>query len=140
MKTLLWLDDIRDPHISDWLMRYAPQFAYGEGQVVWVKDYDSFCKWIKENGLPDQISFDHDLGLDKFQSLREEGLSKRKFKKLRQDGEFKSGKDAANWLVDYCMDNKVGLPKWGVHSANPTGADNIRGLLISFENFLKNNS
>ena len=88
MKTLLWLDDIRDPNVGDWLMSCAPQFAYGEGQVMWVKDYDSFCAWIKEHGMPDQNSFDHDLGLDKFQSLRDKGMSKRGFKKLRQTGEF----------------------------------------------------
>lgn len=139
MKTLLWLDDVRDPNVGTWLMAYAPQFAYGEGQVVWVKDYDSFCAWIKEHGMPDQISFDHDLGLDKFQSLRDKGMSKRGFKKLRQAGEFKSGKDAANWLVNYCLDNDVDLPKWGVHSANPTGADNIRSLLKNFEDFRKKN-
>lgn len=139
MKTLLWLDDIRNPHIADWLMMYAPDFAYGEGNVVWVKDYDEFCAWIKEHGLPDRISFDHDLGIPNQLKLREQGLSKRASRKVSK-AESKTGHDCAKWLVDYCMDNKVALPKWGVHSANPTGADNIRGLLISFENFLKNNS
>jgi hypothetical protein len=42
MKTLLWLDDIRDPSVGDWLMSYAPEFAYGEGEVVWVKNFDDF--------------------------------------------------------------------------------------------------
>ena len=40
--------------------------------------------------------------------------------------------DCAKWLVDFCMDNKVELPKFYVHSANPVGADNIRGLLNNF--------
>ena len=26
MKKLLWLDDMRDPFLGDWLMSYAPEF------------------------------------------------------------------------------------------------------------------
>ncbi len=47
MKTLLWLDDIRDPFVGDWLMSYAPRFAYGDGEVVWVKNFDEFVSHIK---------------------------------------------------------------------------------------------
>lgn len=106
MKTLLWLDDIRDPKVSDWLMMYAPDFVY-EGKVLWVKNYNEFIDWILDNGLPDKISFDHDLG------------------------EVKSGFDCAKWLVDYCIDNQKQIPNFVVHSANPVGSENIRYLLIN---------
>jgi len=26
MKKLLWLDDVRDPFVYDWLLRYAPEW------------------------------------------------------------------------------------------------------------------
>lgn len=107
MKTLLWLDDIRNPKISDWLMMWAPDFAYAEGTVVWVKNFDEFVDWIEKNGLPDKISFDHDLG------------------------EVKSGFDCAKWLVEYCLDFKKNIPQFVVHSANPVGSLNIRQLLIN---------
>ena len=127
MKTLLWLDDIRNPHIGDWLMAYAPQFAYGEGEVVWVKNFDDFVSHIKFKGIPDMISFDHDLGEDVAREKVRMGTSKRQARKQKK--ETKSGFDCAKWLVDYCIDNEIPIPHFGVHSANPVGAENIRGLL-----------
>jgi hypothetical protein len=43
----LYLDDIRTPKTKGWDI---------------VRSYDEFVKWIEENGLPDKLSFDHDLG------------------------------------------------------------------------------
>ena len=108
MKKLLWLDDIRNPFMVDWLMCYAPDFDEDRENVVWVKNYEDFVTWIKENGLPYKVAFDHDLGANS-----------------------PDGKDAANWMVDYCLDNGLNIPLFTIQSANPTGADNIRGLLIS---------
>jgi len=116
MKKLLWLDDIRDPKTSDWLLTYAPEYAYGDGEVIWVKNYDEFVSWIEKNGLPDGICFDHDLG------------------------EEKSGYDCAKWLVEYCMDNNLPIPKFNIQSANPTGKININSLLKNYQKFYDNNN
>ena len=118
MKTILWLDDIRDPFvIKEWI--YTIQYLKEEYleiedepcEVQWVKTQIEFEKYIKENGLPDLISFDNDLGIG--------------------NGE---GYDCAKWLVEYCMDNNVQLSKWFIHSANPVAKENIKNLLINFEN------
>jgi hypothetical protein len=127
MKTLLWLDDIRNPFTDNWLGDYAPQFSNGEGKVVWVKNYDEFINHIIFNGIPDMISFDHDLGEDVAKKRVFNGMSKRQARSLKR--ETKSGYDCTKWLVDYCLDNGVSIPHFGVHSANPVGAENIRGLL-----------
>jgi hypothetical protein len=129
MKTLLWLDDIRDPSVGDWLMSYAPEFAYGEGEVVWVKNFDDFVNHIKFKGMPDMISFDHDLGEDVAKERVSKGMSKRQARIKKR--ETKSGYDCSKWLVDYCLDNEIPIPKFGVHSANPVGAENIRKLLVN---------
>ena len=42
----LFLDDIRKPPDVDWFI---------------VRNYNQFIDWIDKNGLPDIISFDHDL-------------------------------------------------------------------------------
>jgi hypothetical protein len=107
MKTLLWLDDIRDPKTADWLMMYAPDFSNNSSNVIWVKNYSEFIDWILKNDVPYKISFDHDLG------------------------EEKSGFDCAKWLVDYCLDNQKSIPNFVVHSANPVGSENIRHLLLN---------
>lgn len=61
--------------------------------------------WVKINGLPDFISFDHDLGGED---------TSRKF---------------INWLVDALLDEVVYMApsfKFDVHSQNPIGAMWIR--------------
>ena len=115
MKTLLWLDDIRDPNTGDAknFISYLIWEFFDDAptDVIWVKTQSEFENYIKENGLPDLISFDNDLGIG--------------------NGE---GYDCAKWLVEYCIDNNINLPDWHVHSANPVAKENIENLLINFEN------
>ncbi len=93
---IIFLDDVRDPK----------NFGVKESNVIWLKNYKQFVSWIKKNGLPLKIYFDHDLGETS-----------------------KSGHDAAKWLVNYCLNNNKDIPDWEVISANPVGRDNINGLL-----------
>lgn len=134
MKTLLWLDDIRNPHIDNWLRDYAPQFSNGEGGVVWVKNFDGFVNHIKNSGMPDMISFDHDLGEDIAREKVNMGVNKKIARKQKK--EAKSGYDCAKWLVDHCLDNQLPIPHFGVHSANPVGAENIRKLLNNAKKYM----
>lgn len=127
MKKLLWLDDVRNPFMADWLMQYAPQFAYGEGETTWVKSYDEFVEWINVNGLPHTIGFDHDLGQDVANEKVLGGMSKRKSR--REKRTEMSGFECAKWLVDYCIKHKKGIPQFFVQSANPVGKKNIITLL-----------
>ena len=108
MKTLLWLDDVRNPLENDWL-NFSP---IGKNvDVTWVTNYQEFIDHIMIYGLPDAICFDHDLG-----SYEETGY------------------DCAKWLIDYCMKFELPLPKYGIQSANPVGKENIDCLL---KNYLK---
>lgn len=127
MKTLLWLDDVRNPLEDSWIVfsPIPPPF-----KTVWVKSYSEFVEWIIKNGLPGAICFDHDLGMDVALEARSKGMSKRKSRLLKQ--QEKTGYDCAKWLVDYCMDNNLTLPPYNIQSANPVGKENINGLLKSF--------
>lgn len=104
-KTLLWLDDERDPTDARW----NSYFPLETPTIAWVKTYDAFVEWVTQNGLPDAVCFDHDLG------------------------EGKSGFDAAKWLTEYCLSRDSPLPAWNIQSANPIGRDNIISILRSFE-------
>jgi len=42
----LYLDDVRCPKTEGWEV---------------VRTYEDFVDWITKNGLPDEVSFDHDL-------------------------------------------------------------------------------
>ena len=118
--TILWLDDMRNPltyfnktgkaaqsgafirnnkYYSNVFNKYKPNF-------VWVKNIQEFTNYTKTHGLPDLVSFDHDLGV---------GLEK--------------GAVCANWLVDYCKKTNQQLPKCYAHSANPNGIREINQIL-----------
>lgn len=134
MKKLLWLDDYRNPFEDDWLC-FSP--IGKDVQVYWVKSYFEFIEWIEQNGLPDGICFDHDLGKTVEEELLKLGYSKKEARVKKR--EEKTGYDAAKWLVDWCINNKKDLPLWSVQSANPVGRDNINGVLNCFKRFKENN-
>ena len=130
-KLLIWIDDYRDPLDTeiDWLV-FSP--IGRDIDILWVKSYDQFTKWINAHGLPDAICFDHDLGLVNHCDRVSKGMSKRQSRKLKPLE--KTGHDCAKWLVEYCLDMDCELPLWNVQSANPVGKDNINGTLNHYKN------
>ena len=127
---LLWLDDIRDPfeNNGEWLV-FSPLFG-GDYDTIWVKSFDEFVKWINDNGLPDGVCFDHDLGEDVAIELVNKGTNKKVARKVKK--ELPSGYDCAKFLVNYCLINDLDLPLYNIQSANPVGKDNINGLLQNY--------
>ena len=131
MKTLIWIDDLRNPFEKDWVDWLAKGSPIEQPyETIWVKSYDEFIKWIMKNGLPDGLCFDHDLGEDVAKERVASGMPK---KKARMEKKMaKSGMDCAKWLVEYCLDHKLPLPRYNIQSSNPAGKDNINGLLVAF--------
>jgi hypothetical protein len=120
MKKKLYLDDIRIPKDESWKV---------------VKSFEKFVQAIEQE-FPDIISFDHDLGkfaMNDYYKNQYNGVDKINYSYINKNGEM-TGLDCAKWLIDYCMNKSLSLPKCYVHSANPIGSDNIMGLL---NNFLK---
>lgn len=130
MDKLLWLDDLRNPFEGEWLEKFAPEYLSGDCEIVWVKDYHAFTDWIKKNGLPTKIAFDHDLGEDVAKGKVAKGMSKRQARKEKRL--TPTGLDAVEWVVDYCIDKGLEFPKWVIQSANPVGVENMRSLILNF--------
>ncbi|WNJ18799.1 cyclic-phosphate processing receiver domain-containing protein [Pontibacter sp. G13] len=106
----LFLDDIR-----------TIEMVYGkgrEGDFDIVRSYEAFVAYIQAHGLPDFISFDNDLGLDPNGEVAQDGYA------------------AAKWLV-YESGLDLRNLQFHVHSANPVAAEQIRGLLGNYIQFLK---
>lgn len=121
----LFLDDIRSPKDAIGLVpSHMNQFYWANDWDV-VRSHNEFVDWIVTNGVPDFVSFDHDLAdehYDEFMNLRDRSF----------EGYVpmeKTGYESAKWLVDHCLDKGVGLPEYQVHSANPVGKANIQGYL-----------
>ena len=128
MKTYnLFLDDIRNPKDCCHYMP-NPKF-YSDSEFVVVRNYDEFVNFIKKNGLPNIISFDHDLGeLNYPDDMYKDTGSYETF------GE-KTGMDCAKWLVDFCMNTAQDIPDYIIHSMNPVGGKNIFMYLDNYRKF-----
>ena len=97
----LWLDDIRQVPDSTWTCAHTVTQAQN---------------LIKKYGVPDSISFDHDLG---------EGLT---------------GYDFAKWLCIKDDNKECIIPDdftYTVHSANPVGAKNIQMYMDTYLKYFK---
>lgn len=126
LKKALYLDDVRTPAVN--IPGYEPW--------VIVRSYDEFVAHITEHGIPDFISFDHDLAdehmQDYFSQVKQYGFQTPSYDKFKE----KTGLTCAMWLVEYCMDNNLVPNKCAVHSHNPVGAKNIQDCINSFKKHL----
>ena len=89
-----------------------------ETDFVIVRNFEAFQSTILENGLPEFISFDNDLGLDENDEIGPDGYA------------------AAKWLVYESGLNLINL-QFHVHSANPVASKQIQGLLENYIAHLK---
>ena len=106
----LFLDDVRDPN----------KFLNDLRTWVVVRNYDQFVDTITNKGLPDFVSFDHDLEISHY------GINLGDIKQLER-----TGYDCAKWLIEYCMKTSQPLPNFQIHSMNPVGTINISQLLLA---------
>jgi hypothetical protein len=128
----LFLDDIRIPKDAIGLVSSNLNQIYWDNDWSVVRNYFEFCNYIQKFGLPDFISFDHDLADDHYNDLfSDENWSKNDNDIVLKYDEYKekTGYECAKWLVDWCLENKKSLPECVVHSANPVGKQNIETYL-----------
>ena len=127
----LFLDDIRVPYLNDNNIMsnaycYTKYYKYKSEDWIIVTNYDEFITYIINNGLPKLISFDNDLSDMHYITNDESKYTE------------KTGYDCAKWLCEYCINNKLHLPEYIIHSMNPVGKINIDTYLKNFKkNFEK---
>lgn len=131
-KRALYLDDIRTP--TDTLPGYEPWEI--------VRNYEEFTRWIMDNGLPDLVSFDHDLAdehmQDYYDQIAKIGWQSPSYNQYKE----RTGLDCAKFLCEsfefmISMDapdspHSEKFPTCVVHSHNPVGADNIKSYINGF--------
>jgi hypothetical protein len=126
----LFLDDVRRPQEPYY---YTRDSKYIDLEWITAKNFNEFRKTIFEKGLPDMVSFDHDLSAEQY-SIKMEFNSWEEYYNI-EDREM-TGYDCAKWLCEYCLEYNKKFPKYLVHSFNHIGAENIRNYI---RNFLKHN-
>lgn len=101
MSYKLFLDDWRDPVNPD--------------EWVIARSYDEAVEIMTQRGMPNFVSFDHDLSEDHYANNNYTGFSK-------------TGYDLAKWFMDQVMLHGARLPDdfaYSIHSMNPVGSKNI---------------
>ncbi len=135
----LFLDDIRIPKDAIGLVPSNLNQLYWENDWVVVRDFHQFCNYLQKFGVPDFISFDHDLADDHYNDFfSDENWSKDDSGIILKYDEYKekTGYECAKWLVDFCLEKGHKLPDYQVHSANPVGKKNIESYLLNAKKHL----
>jgi hypothetical protein len=112
----VFLDDIRVPKMSHNETRgLGMQYSNTKDWVI-IRDYFDFIDFVKNNfDKIDLISFDHDLACYK-------------------DGQEFTGKNAVDYLINFCLDNNKQFPDWYAHTDNITGKKNIISTILNYLN------
>ena len=121
MSYYLFLDDLRNPSDVSWV-----QIPRDRIYDI-VRSYEEFVSCVNRIGLPDFVTFDHDLADEHYVAM----LAECEGKKDVYYGVEKSGYDCAKWLVDYCVDNGAKFPDYMVHSMNPIGRERIDAYIAN---------
>jgi hypothetical protein len=117
----LFLDDVRRPKTT---FQYMGLPIYNEPNWIIVRNYYAFISLIETKGLPDVISFDHDLS---FEHYKQQNFD------YTDETYEKTGYHCAKWLIDYCIDNELKVPtRIIVHSMNSYGSLNIKSLFETY--------
>lgn len=116
----LFLDDNRVPY--DVFKNTIDPIYENNNEWSIVKNYGEFVNTILESGLPEIISFDHDLSQNHYLPENQSNID---YNNLKD----RTGYDAALWLIGYCRMNNINLPIVKVHSSNPEGKKNIEKVL-----------
>jgi hypothetical protein len=129
LKTALYVDSTSTP--VDTIPGYKPW--------VIVQNYEEFTEYIKLNGIPDYISFEHDLAVEhisdfiKNQTIGAEAINYEQF-------EEKTGYDCALWLCEHIEEQRekgidLKINAVGVHSINPGGTMNILHCINEYKSY-----
>lgn len=125
----LFLDDERNPRDVTWV-------AIPRVQYEVVRNFDQFVRIVTSFGLPEFVTFDHDLADEHYRHMLTDNSLNRHTAFVDDEfgglnvtfdyGAEKTGFDCAKWLVDFCIDRGLKFPNYEVHSMNPVGAERIR--------------
>ena len=123
----LFLDDLRMPKDT---FDYMGLPIYISVDWSIVRNYYAFVQIIEGKGIPDIISFDHDLADKHYDPQIVEGEP---YEKIYDMFDEKTGYHCAKWLLDYCIGiNEKPPAQIYIHSMNPAGSMNIKSLFDTY--------
>lgn len=122
MKYSLFLDDERQLFDVKWV-----QLPWHHKWLI-ARNYGEFVDLVMDLGLPEFVSFDHDLAdfHYKIGSLENESGQRANLINMNFNyGSEKTGFDAMKWLVGYCSVHEKKFPPYAIHSLNGVAAERM---------------
>jgi hypothetical protein len=119
----LFIDDERDPIDVAWAPWYI-KAKYRTEQWIVARSYGDAMLEVLNRGFPAFVSFDHDLGHDKYTGFY--------LAKQLVENDIISGNQESRARYKFGPDFD-----FYVHSQNPIGKANIEGLLNNYLTFVK---
>lgn len=138
MSYYLFLDDERFPGDVTWCNLPSAKYSV-------VRNFSEFVRHIVSFGVPEFVSFDHDLADEHYMiGVRDAQLNStgQLMFRVADDivdvdyGAEKTGYDCAKWLVDFCEQRQVKFPEFIVHSMNPVGKERIAKYIANAKKHL----
>jgi hypothetical protein len=126
MSYKLFLDDVRNPADVKWI-------ELPLGPWVIVRNFLDFKVVVSSRGLPEHVSFDHDLAEEHYNPALWAKSKLTDYAKL----ENATGYDCAVWLTEHCRTFELDLPSYTVHSMNPVGRARITAALEHYKSYCK---
>jgi hypothetical protein len=110
----VFLDDIRTPDMSHKSDKGLGPYYSDKSKWIIARDYFQFIDIVNKHfDEIELVSFDHDLGCMK-------------------DGIEYTGKNAADYLINFCLDSGKKFPDWYAHTDNTSGRQNIIGAILNY--------
>ncbi len=130
----LFLDDVRQPIDC---ITYKRDKRYTELNWVIVRSYPEFGRELLnrfiEGEFPETVSFDHDLSDEHYDLTMYQGVDQ--YNDVSKGFKEKTGKEAAEFLINFCIDHNLPLPKIMIHTQNPVGYQRIEQVIEDFYRF-----
>lgn len=128
--TLLWLSNENNSLTSGKEAIFHP-LSFKNNNVIIIHTFIEFKNWIKDNGLPNGISFDYDLGDTKYVSRA--FMEKSTLKTIPEKIFYaETGITCVAWLIGYCSIKKIKLPHCTTHSINASANALMRNALSGY--------
>ncbi len=130
----LFLDDFRHPYDA---FNIWKDTDYLKLKWIVVQTHEEFVNTITNKFSNDEwpaiISLDHDLADEHYEIGEKTGYKEFDYSLTI----IPTGFHSAQWLIQFCKENNLDLPKFKVHSQSTVGRENITSILEEFVNSKK---
>lgn len=115
----LFLDDVRNPYDISTMgyMKLRTRVNYQTINWVIVRNFDQFKAVVDLRGIPELISYDHDLSEEHYNPAMYDSVDA--YKEISSGFVEKTGLDCAKYIIASL--GNIKHPPYLVHSMNPAG-------------------